>query len=65
LKNPVLKADTLTYDVKILEGKMDGSGGQTSLFIDIIGMPWTPVELCRSGASHRRAVRLSASESGI
>lgn len=55
LKNPVLKADTLTYDVKILEGKMDASGGQTSLFIDIIGMPWTP--LSYAGVARRTVAR--------
>ena len=43
ISNPVLKGDTLTYDAKILEGDSSIKGGECSLFIDIIGMPRTPL----------------------
>jgi hypothetical protein len=43
ISNPVLKGDTLTYDAKILEGDASVKGGECSLFIDIIGMPLTPM----------------------
>ena len=58
LSNPVLKGDELSYDVKVLEGSMPTSGGPASLFIDIIGMPLTPLSyagVARSTA-YRRAV---------
>jgi hypothetical protein len=37
--------------VKILEGKIPASAGPASLFIDIIGMPLTPVSF--AGARRR------------
>ncbi len=43
LTNPVLKGKDLTYDVKILKGKIPSKGGLCSLFIDIVGCPRTPV----------------------
>ena len=43
LSNPVLSGDDLTYDVKVLEGQMPPKGGLVSVFIDIIGMPMTPM----------------------
>ena len=55
LSNPVLKGDELSYDVKILEGNMPASGGPASLFIDIIGMPLTP--LSYAGVARRTAYR--------
>jgi hypothetical protein len=55
LSNPVLKGDELSYDVKILEGNMPASGGPASLFIDIIGMPLTPVSY--AGVARRTAYR--------
>jgi len=51
LKNPQLKGDDLTYDVRILEGKPPEKGGLCSLFIDIIGMPLTPMSY--AGAARR------------
>ncbi len=42
LRNPVLKGDVLTYDIKVLHGKMIASGGPCTLFIDSIGRPMTP-----------------------
>lgn len=43
LRDPVLEGDSLSYRVKILEGKIPASAGAASLFIDIIGMPLTPI----------------------
>ena len=55
LGNPVLKGDDLSYGVKILEGEMPVTGGPVSLFIDVIGMPLTPVSF--AGAARRTAYR--------
>ena len=54
LRNPVLSGEALTYDVKILQGELPAKGGLVSVFIDIIGMPLTPVSY--AGAARRRAV---------
>jgi hypothetical protein len=43
LSNPQLSGDDLTYDVRLLEGTPPANGGACALFIDIIGMPATPV----------------------
>jgi hypothetical protein len=55
LRNPVLIGEDLAYDVKILEGDMPAKGGPVSLFIDVIGMPLTP--LSYAGAARRTAYR--------
>jgi hypothetical protein len=57
LRNPMLKGDELTYDVKVLNGPAIAKGGPCSLFIDIIGMPMTPMSY--AGAARRTAVRRS------
>jgi hypothetical protein len=43
LQDPVLKGDTLAYTVKILQGDMPAKGTDVSVFIDIIGRPFTPM----------------------
>jgi hypothetical protein len=43
LSNPQLSGSDLTYDARILEGTLPANGGACALFIDIIGMPATPV----------------------
>ena len=43
LRDPVLSGEDLTYSVKILQGDMPATGADVSVFIDIIGRPWTPV----------------------
>jgi hypothetical protein len=43
LSNPQLSGSDLTYDARILEGTLPPNGAACSLFIDIIGMPATPV----------------------
>jgi len=54
LQGPVLKGNALTYTVKVLEGSMPAKGVAASVFIDVIGMPLTPVSY--AGAARRRAV---------
>lgn len=51
LRDPVLAGDDLSYQVKILEGKIPGNAGLASLFIDVIGMPLTPYSY--AGAARR------------
>jgi hypothetical protein len=55
LRNPRLKGNDLSYDVKVIEGKLPKAGGPATLFIDIIGMPWTPFSF--AGAARRAAYR--------
>jgi hypothetical protein len=55
LRNPRLKGNDLSYDVKIIEGKLPKAGGPATLFIDIIGMPWTPFSF--AGMARRAAYR--------
>jgi hypothetical protein len=43
LSNPQLSGNDLTYDARILEGTPPANGGACALFIDIIGMPRTPM----------------------
>jgi len=43
LQDPVLSGEDLNYRVKLLEGKIPTRAGLASLFIDIIGMPVTPL----------------------
>ena len=43
LSNPQLSGNDLTYDARILEGTPPANGGACALFIDIIGMPATPM----------------------
>jgi hypothetical protein len=54
LRDPVLAGDDLSYNVKILEGKIPASAGVAVLFIDIIGMPLTPYSYA---GARRRAWR--------
>jgi hypothetical protein len=42
LQNPRLKGSDLLYTITVLEGRLPKIGGPASLFIDIIGLPWTP-----------------------
>ncbi len=57
LKDAQLEGDTLIFKVRILEGKMPKAGGVNSLFIDIIGMPFTPLSIA---GVHRRMWRRRA-----
>lgn len=43
LRDPVLNGDDLSYTVTSVDGEIPESGADVSVFIDIIGMPLTPV----------------------
>jgi len=43
LSAPSLEGGKLAYTVNILEGKLPTKADQLSVFIDVIGMPWTPM----------------------
>ena len=51
LKDPVLQGDNLSYTVKVLEGELPGKSADVSVFIDVIGMPLTPMSF--AGAARR------------
>jgi hypothetical protein len=51
LSNPQLSGTDLTYDARILEGTPPANGRACALFIDIIGMPATPMSY--AGVAHR------------
>jgi hypothetical protein len=51
LRNPRLHGKDLSYEVKVLEGRLPDHAGPASLFIDIIGMPLTPLSF--AGARRR------------
>jgi hypothetical protein len=55
LKSPKLTGDQLTFAVDVLEGDLGNADGAASVFIDIIGMPWTPLSF--AGAARRNAYR--------
>jgi hypothetical protein len=57
LKDPALEDGNLTYTVEVLDGDMPTTGNNASLFIDVIGMPLTPVSYAGvARRSYRRAV---------
>ena len=55
LKNPKMEGKDLTFEVAVLEGSLDGAEGPAALFIDVIGMPLTP--LSYAGVARRTARR--------
>ena len=57
LEEPVLNGNDLSYTVKIISGDMPEKGSDVSVFIDVIGMPLTPVSYAGvARRSYRRAV---------
>ena len=54
LRDPVLQGNSLNYTVKLLSGDMPTAGADVSVFIDIIGMPLTPLSFA---GARRRAYR--------
>lgn len=54
LMDPVLEGHTLTYRVTILDGEMPAEGGPSSLFIDVIGRPLSPVSVAGADRRDRR-----------
>ena len=55
LKSPHLDGDRLIFDVRVLEGDLAGADGPAAVFIDIIGMPLTPLSF--AGVARRSARR--------
>lgn len=55
LKHPDLQGDKLTFEVQVLEGDLKGADGPASVFIDIIGLPFTPLSF--AGVARRTAYR--------
>ncbi|WP_271590201.1 hypothetical protein [Bradyrhizobium sp. CCBAU 53415] len=55
LKSPKLDGDKLTFDVDVLEGDLAGTDGPASVFIDMIGRPFTPLSF--AGVARRTAWR--------
>jgi len=55
LRSPNIEGDRLTFDVHVLEGGLAGADGPAVVFIDIIGMPLTPLSF--AGAARRTARR--------
>jgi hypothetical protein len=55
LKSPKLEGAQLTFDVQVLEGNLSGADGPASIFIDIIGLPRTPLSF--AGVARRTAFR--------
>lgn len=54
LRNPLLAGNVLVYDIDVLEEEEPIPSGHASLFIDPIGMPFTPASV---GGMHRRTRR--------
>jgi hypothetical protein len=58
LKSPRMDGDDLLYEVAVLEGNQSAEGDASSLFIDIIGRPLTPLSVAGvRRRTIRRAVR--------
>ena len=56
LRNPRVSGADLTYDIAVISGKLLRAGvGPVSLFIDIIGLPFTPLSF--AGVARRTAYR--------
>ena len=57
LQAPTLSGNDLTYTVKLIEGNLPAKGADVSVFIDVIGMPLTPVSYAGvARRTYRRAV---------
>ena len=55
LRNARLQGDQITYDIKVINGTLPKVAAPVTLFIDIIGMPWTPLSV--AGVERRAAYR--------
>ncbi len=63
LSNPRLNGTDLTYDISVIEGKAPKEGGACSVFIDIIGLPFTPLSF--AGVARRTARRTVLWDSAV
>jgi hypothetical protein len=55
MTSPKVDGANIVFTVKVLEGDLNGADGPASVFIDIIGMPRTPLSL--AGVARRSAYR--------
>jgi hypothetical protein len=55
LRNPRLSGNDLSYDITVISGTPPRTSGPASLFIDIIGLPFTPLSF--AGVARRTAYR--------
>ena len=55
ISNPRLQGRDLLYDVVVLEGNASATGDASSLFIDVIGRPLTPMSVAGVRRRTRRA----------
>jgi hypothetical protein len=55
LRNPRLNGNDLSYDITVISGTPPKTSGPASLFIDIIGLPFTPLSF--AGVARRTAYR--------
>jgi hypothetical protein len=55
LRTPHLEGDRLTFDVRVLEGDLAAADGPAAVFVDIIGLPFTPLSF--AGVARRTARR--------
>lgn len=55
LKSPKADGANIIFDVEVLEGDLKGGDGSAAVFIDIIGMPFTPMSY--AGVARRSAYR--------
>ncbi len=57
LRNPRVEWERLTYDVDVLEGQLPSRAGPSSLFIDPVGRPLSPVSVMGVRRRSRRRAR--------
>jgi hypothetical protein len=55
LRNPRVNGNDLSYDIAVISGTLPKTSGPASLFIDIIGLPFTPLSF--AGVARRTAYR--------
>jgi hypothetical protein len=58
LRDPQLNGGDLTYNIKVIQGKLPEKGGPGAVFIDIIGMPLTPISYVGGFSAHRGTLKL-------
>jgi hypothetical protein len=57
LRDPVLQGENLVYTIRVLQGDIPASAVDVSVFIDVIGMPLTPLSYAGvARRNYRRAV---------
>jgi hypothetical protein len=55
LRNPRVSGSDISYDITVISGDLPNAGGPAALFIDIIGLPFTPLSF--AGVARRTAYR--------